>query len=238
MIARLLSLAAAGAIAVLGTGCNQSTAEPGKDGAAKPAESSKSDKPVNADAKSDSAKGDKDKPKTEVATVAGGCFWCIEAAMERVEGVIDAESGYTGGHVKDPTYEQVCSKRTGHAEAVRISFDPSKISYADILDIFWVAHDPTTLNRQGADVGPQYRSAIFYHSDEQKKIAEASMKRLDESGLYGAKAVTEIAKAEEFYVAEIDHQDYYRLNPNAGYCRVVIEPKLEKLKKLGKIKAD
>ncbi len=167
-------------------------------------------------------------PGAEVATLAGGCFWCIEAAYRQLDGVISATSGYTGGTVKNPTYEQVCDKSTGHAEAVRIVFDPKKISYERILAWFWDLHDPTTLNRQGNDEGPQYRSAIFYHSDEQRRIAEASKAAAAKN--YKEPIVTEITKATDFYPAENYHQNYYFENKSKnGYCKYVIEPKLKKL---------
>ncbi len=166
----------------------------------------------------------------EVATIGGGCFWCTEAVMERLEGVSDVVSGYMGGHVENPTYEQIGTKTTGHAEVIQITYDPSVISFDELLDVFWQAHDPTTLNQQGADKGPQYRSVIFYHSPEQKSLAMASMKKLNESGIYPDPAVTEITAASKFWVAEEYHQDYYRLNKDTNpYCRVVISPKLKKL---------
>ena len=168
-------------------------------------------------------------PGAETATLAGGCFWCIEAAYRRIDGVISATSGYTGGNVKNPTYEQVCDKTTGHAEAVQVVFDPKKISYERVLAWFWDLHDPTTLNRQGNDEGPQYRSAIFYHSEEQRKIAEASKAAVASS--LKKPVVTEITKATDFYPAENYHQDFYSENKSKnGYCRYVIEPKLKKLK--------
>jgi len=168
-------------------------------------------------------------PGAEVATLAGGCFWCIEAAYRQIDGVISATSGYTGGTVKTPTYEQVCDKATGHAEAVQVVFDPRKISYERILAWFWDLHDPTTLNRQGNDEGPQYRSAIFYHSESQRKTAEASKSAVAKT--LKAPVVTEILKASEFYPAENYHQNYYFENKSKnGYCKYVIEPKLKKLK--------
>lgn len=171
------------------------------------------------------AKGDK-----EVITLGGGCFWCTEAVLEQLEGIDDVVSGYMGGHVENPTYEQVCGARTGHAEVIQVTFDPSVITLNDILDIFWQAHDPTTLNRQGNDRGPQYRSAIFYHSPEQKNIAEQSKAKLDASGKYSDPAVTEITKASKFWVAEDYHQDYYQNNKDKNpYCPIVITPKLRKL---------
>lgn len=165
----------------------------------------------------------------ELATFGAGCYWCTEAVLEQVEGVLDVTSGFMGGHVKDPTYEQVCSGTTGHAEVVQVTFDPSKISYSDLLEWFWRLHDPTTLNRQGNDVGTQYRSVIFYHSDEQKRLAEASRAKAQSSGHFSDPIVTEIVPASEFYSAEAYHQDYYRQNKRQGYCRYVIAPKLDKL---------
>ncbi|HSX41528.1 MAG TPA: peptide-methionine (S)-S-oxide reductase MsrA [Candidatus Saccharimonadales bacterium] len=162
-----------------------------------------------------------------VATLAGGCFWCLEAAYERVKGVGDVISGYAGGEVANPTYEQVSSGRTRHAEAVQIPFDSEVIGYQEILDIFWAIHNPTTPNRQGADVGSQYRSIIFYQDDQQKKAAEESIKKVAE--LWPDPIVTELVPAGEFYKAEDYHQDYFRKNPTAAYCQIIINPKLEKL---------
>ncbi|MDB6076891.1 MAG: peptide methionine sulfoxide reductase [Akkermansiaceae bacterium] len=164
----------------------------------------------------------------ETITVAAGCFWCIEGAYRRIDGVISATSGYMGGTKANPSYEEVCTGSTGHAEAVQVVYDPKKISTEKVLSWFWDLHDPTTLNRQGADEGTQYRSAIFYHNDEQKKIAEASKKAAQAN--FDSPIVTEITKAGVFYPAENYHQDYYTQNKSNGYCRVVIEPKLKKLK--------
>lgn len=166
----------------------------------------------------------------EVATLAGGCFWCLEAVFEQVRGVESVESGYTGGHLANPTYRQVCTGTTGHAEAVRITFDPGVISYRDLLEIFFEIHDPTTLNRQGADVGPQYRSAIFYHSEEQREAAESVIAELQAEQYPDRPIVTEVVGAGEFYLAEPEHREYYRRNPEAPYCRIVIAPKLAKLR--------
>lgn len=163
----------------------------------------------------------------KTAILAGGCFWCLEAAFEKVTGVIDVQSGYCGGETENPTYDQVCTGMTGHAEAVRITFDPEKISYQRILELFWKIHDPTTKNRQGADVGEQYRSVIFYFDEEQKRVAEASL--ISEQKKLSAPIVTQIVPAARFWPAEDWHQDYYRANPQAPYCRFVIEPKLKKL---------
>ena len=164
----------------------------------------------------------------EIAVLGGGCFWCVEAAYRQLDGVISATSGYMGGHVKDPTYEQVCDKTTGHAEVIQLVFDPKKISYERILAWFWDLHDPTTLNRQGGDAGPQYRSVIFYSSEAQRKTAEAS--KTAAAANFDSPIVTEITKATAFYPAENYHQNYYFQNKNNGYCTMVIEPKLKKLK--------
>ena len=169
--------------------------------------------------------------ENEIATLGSGCFWCTEAFFLDLKGVKSAVSGYSGGQVKNPTYEAVCTGKTGHAEVVQVTFDPAVISYGDILEVFWNTHDPTTLNRQGADVGTQYRSAIFYHSEDQKKTAEEYLKQLDASGVYKTPIVTEITKFTEFYKAENYHQNYFALNPNQGYCQYVIRPKVEKFRK-------
>ena len=165
----------------------------------------------------------------EQATFGAGCFWCVEAVFEQLDGVIDVRSGYTGGTTENPTYEDICTGKTGHAEVIQIDFDPSLISYKILLDIFWKSHDPTTLNRQGADTGTQYRSAIFYHTEKQKETADNSKENVEKSDLYFDSIVTEITLLTKFYVAENDHQDYYRINQNAPYCQLVIKPKLDKL---------
>lgn len=165
----------------------------------------------------------------ETATFAGGCFWCTEAIFKRLKGVTKVTSGYTGGRKDNPTYDQVSMGTTGHAEAVQIEFDPSIISYKTLLDVFWATHNPTTLNRQGADVGTQYRSAIFYHNEQQKQAAERSKEEMDTSGYYPGHIVTEISPFETFYTAEEYHKDYYDANPQAGYCTLVIDPKIKKL---------
>jgi len=167
---------------------------------------------------------------SEVATLAGGCFWCIEAVFREVEGVKQAVSGYTGGSTGNPSYEDVCSGRTGHAEAVQVSFDPTIITYREVLEIFFSIHDPTTLNRQGADVGTQYRSAIFYHDDVQKAAAEALISELNDGHLWDRPIVTHVVPLEEFYPAEAYHRDYFMRNPNQGYCRTVISPKVSKFR--------
>jgi peptide-methionine (S)-S-oxide reductase len=167
------------------------------------------------------------KENLEQATVGGGCFWCVEAVMERLDGVEAVVSGYAGGRTENPTYEEVCTGRTGHAEVVQIYYDPEKTSYGDILDMFFKAHDPTQLNRQGADVGTQYRSIILYQNDEQQRIAEKSKRKAQAERT--REVVTEVAPLETFYAAEDYHQDYYDKNPTAGYCSFVIRPKLDKL---------
>lgn len=169
--------------------------------------------------------------KMSEATFGAGCFWCVEAIFERVKGVISVESGYSGGKVKNPSYREVTTGTTGHAEVTRVVFDPEIVSFEVLLEVFWHTHDPTTLNRQGADVGTQYRSAIFYHSEEQRKIAEESKAKTDASGLWKNPIVTEISPLENYYVAEDYHQDYYNNNPTAGYCSYVIAPKVKKFKK-------
>jgi len=167
----------------------------------------------------------------EVATLAGGCFWCLEAVYEQLQGVVSVVSGYAGGHVPNPTYEQVCGGRTGHAEVVQITYDPETVSYRELLEVFFTIHDPTTLNRQGADVGPQYRSAIFYHHEAQKETAEQVMEEFEVEGIWDDPIVTELAPLDVFYRAEDYHQEYYRRNPYQGYCRVVIAPKVAKFRK-------
>jgi peptide-methionine (S)-S-oxide reductase len=166
-----------------------------------------------------------------IATLAGGCFWCLEAVFDELKGVLSVESGYSGGHALNPTYEQVCGGNTGHAEVVRITFDPKVITYKDLLNIFFTVHDPTTLNRQGADVGTQYRSAIFCHDEEQKRIAEEVIRQITEAGIWDAPIVTEVRPFERFYIAEDYHQEYFANNPNQGYCRAVIAPKVTKFRK-------
>jgi peptide-methionine (S)-S-oxide reductase len=172
----------------------------------------------------------------EKATFGSGCFWCTEAVFERVNGVKDVVSGYAGGTKENPTYEQVCTGKTGHAEVTQITYDPSVISYDELLQVFWKTHDPTTLNRQGNDVGTQYRSVIFYHDEEQKIKAEKYKEELNKSGAWKDPVVTEIAPLTKFYKAESYHQDYYEKNPNQGYCAFVIGPKIEKFEKVFKDK--
>ena len=166
-----------------------------------------------------------------LATFAGGCFWCTETLFARLNGVSEVIAGYTGGHIKNPAYREVCTGRTGHAECVQITFDPSQITFQTLLEIFFDTHDPTTLNRQGNDVGTQYRSGVFYHSTEQKEIAEAYMATLEKQNTFTSPIVTEVTAFEVFYAAEIEHKDYYNLNKNQPYCNAVISPKVKKLLK-------
>ncbi len=167
----------------------------------------------------------------EIATLGGGCFWCLEAVYQELQGVEKVESGYSGGDVPDPTYREVCSETTGHAEVVQVTFDPELVSYKDILEVYFTIHDPTTLNRQGADVGTQYRSVIFYHDDEQRRVAEAVISDLESEGIWSNPIVTEVALFDEFYVAEEYHQDYFRNNGFQPYCQVIIAPKVAKFRK-------
>jgi peptide-methionine (S)-S-oxide reductase len=167
----------------------------------------------------------------DTATLAGGCFWCLEAAFDQLKGVESVQSGYAGGNVANPTYEQVCTGRTGHAEVVQVRFDPDVITYRDLLEVFFVIHDPTTLNRQGADTGTQYRSAIFYHTPEQRAEAERVIADLTARKVWDDPIVTEVVPLEAFYPAEEYHRDYYRRNPNQGYCQLVIAPKVAKVRK-------
>ena len=167
---------------------------------------------------------------TELATVAGGCFWCIEAPFKELRGVESVTSGYCGGDVANPSYEAVCREETGHAEAVQVEYDPDELSYEDVLAVFFTVHDPTTLNRQGPDRGTQYRSAIFYHGDAQKEAAEAFIADLEADDVYDDPIVTEVSPLDTFYEAEEYHQDYYEKNPGSGYCQVNISPKLKKLR--------
>jgi peptide-methionine (S)-S-oxide reductase len=175
----------------------------------------------------------------ETATLAGGCFWCLEAVYDQLKGVSSVVSGYAGGKTPNPTYDAVCGGRTGHAEVVQIEFDPAVITYQDLLDVFFTIHDPTTLNRQGNDVGTQYRSAIYYHSPEQKTTAERTIAALNEAKLWPGKIVTEVTPLDVFYPAEDYHQEYFVKHPNQGYCQVIIAPKVAKFrsKYLAQLKA-
>ena len=170
-------------------------------------------------------------PRREIATLAGGCFWCLEAVYLELRGVLGVQSGYAGGHVPHPSYELVCTGTTGHAEVVQVTFDPDEVSYRDLLDVFFTIHDPTTLNRQGNDVGTQYRSAIFYHSAEQKAEAERTIAELAAERVWDDPIVTEVEPLTEFYPAEEYHRDYFRLHPDQAYCRAVIAPKVAKARK-------
>ena len=165
----------------------------------------------------------------KTATLGAGCFWCVEAVFQKLKGVEKVTSGYAGGHVKNPSYKEVTRGNTGHAEAVQVLYDPQVIGYEQLLEVFWKTHDPTTLNRQGADIGPQYRSVIFYHDDQQKALAEKSKKQMDQSGYFDDPIVTAIEAYTSFYVAEDYHQDFYQNNPNQPYCRFNIDPKMDKL---------
>ncbi len=202
--------------AVMLVGCHATAANPG-------------DKPVSESSQADANSAEdsgQSEVKEAVATLAGGCFWCTEAVFERMKGVNDVVSGYIGGHVPNPTYEQVCGKRTGHAEAVEIYYDPSVTTYEELLEVFFKTHDPTTLNRQGADEGPQYRSSVFFHDEKQKAIAEKYIAKLNEEG--EGPIVTKLEEATTFYPAEEYHQDYFRRNPYAGYCQAVVKNKVRK----------
>jgi peptide-methionine (S)-S-oxide reductase len=167
----------------------------------------------------------------EIATLAAGCFWCVEAVFDALIGVDSVESGYSGGHTENPTYKEVCGETTGHAEVVQITFDENVISFREILEVFFTVHDPTTLNRQGGDIGTSYRSAIFYHSDEQKTVAEETIKYFNEQGVYDNPIVTQIAPFTKFYIAENYHQEYFANNPNQPYCAAVVAPKVAKFRK-------
>lgn len=174
--------------------------------------------------------------KIQTATLAAGCFWCTEAVFQRLKGVLKVTSGYTGGTIKNPAYREICTGRTGHAEAVQIEFDSGLISFQELLEVFFATHDPTTLNRQGNDVGTQYRSAVFFHSTEQKEVTEQLIRQLDSAKVFSAKIVTEITPATTFYYAEPEHHNYYNQNNKQPYCQFVISPKIDKLNKLFKDK--
>ncbi len=173
--------------------------------------------------------GEKSMKEMQKATFGAGCFWCVEAVFERLEGVVDVIPGYSGGHKNNPTYKEICTGMTGHAEVAQITFNPKVITFDDLLNMFWKSHDPTTRNRQGNDIGTQYRSAIFYHNNEQKTIAEKSKKKVDNSNIFSNPIVTEITKLEKFWVAEDYHNNYYNNNMNQPYCKFIIKPKLDKL---------
>jgi peptide-methionine (S)-S-oxide reductase len=166
----------------------------------------------------------------ETATLGAGCFWCVEAVFDDLKGVVSVESGYSGGHTENPTYQQVCSETTGHAEVVNVTFNPKEISFKEILQVFFTVHNPTTLNRQGNDIGSSYRSAIFYHSDEQKQVAEEVIKEVTAEGIYDDPIVTEVTPFDKFYIAEDYHQEYFANNPNQPYCAAVVAPKVAKFR--------
>ncbi len=168
----------------------------------------------------------------EKATFGSGCFWCTEAMFQRLDGVSNVKSGYAGGSTENPTYEEVCTGKTGHAEVIQFDYDPTVISYVELLEVFWKTHDPTTLNRQGNDVGTQYRSVVFYHSDEQKELASSYKEKLDDSDIWKDSIVTEIALLDKFYPAEANHDDYFNQNESQPYCAFVVAPKVEKFKKI------
>ena len=168
----------------------------------------------------------------ETATLGGGCFWCTEAVFQELNGVVSVRSGYSGGHVENPTYEEVCDRTTGHAECLRIEFDPEIISFDELLEVYWASHDPTTVNRQGNDVGPQYRSVIFYHNEEQKETAERHRNKLNNSNVYDLPVVTAIERLRNFYAAEDFHSNYYLDNPVQSYCYYVIKPKVHKIREV------
>ena len=175
---------------------------------------------------------DQNTEKLQLSTFGSGCFWCSEAIFQRVDGVEKVESGYSGGNVKNPTYKEICSGLTGHAEVIQVAYDPEKVSYEALLEVFWQTHDPTTLNRQGNDVGTQYRSVIYFHNEEQKRLAEEYKKKLSEAQVFDRPIVTEISPLSTFYKAEDYHQDYFNRNDNAPYCAIIIQPKLEKFRKV------
>jgi peptide-methionine (S)-S-oxide reductase len=205
-------------------------------GSAKAKAKSKTDSSKKSDDETNGDTGNKSPRQLEEATFGSGCFWCSEAVFQRIKGVEAAVPGYSGGHVKNPTYQQVCTKTTGHAEVVQITYDPSVISYKELLEVFWKSHDPTKLNKQGIDKGPQYRSVIFYHNEEQKELAEHYKKELDKEHVFSHKIVTEIAPFKEFYPAEDYHQNYFNNNPNDEYCEAIIGPKVNKIKRVFKDK--
>ncbi len=180
------------------------------------------------------SKKTRESAKTEVATFGGGCFWCVEAVFLELKGVVSVESGYSGGTIANPTYKQVLTGETGHAEVCQVHYDPARVSYDKLLEVFWKTHDPTTLNRQGPDVGPQYRSVIFFHSKEQQTLAEKYKKALNDAGAFKRPIVTEVSAVKKFYKAEDYHQNYFKLNPRQPYCRFVIGPKVSKFRKVFK----
>ncbi len=219
----LLCLALATTVA-----CSQSSSQPKVENSPVNQVNSQTAKPQPKTASASPA----DAPATETVTFGAGCYWCVEAVFQQLKGVESVQSGFSGGTVENPTYQDVCTGTTGHAEVCQITYRPDVISFEELLEVFWKTHDPTTLNRQGADVGTQYRSAIFYHNEKQKALAEEYKKKLNESGAFPRPIVTEITPYKAFYKAEDYHQNYFRDNPNQGYCRAVIVPKLEKFKQV------
>lgn len=219
-----------------GCGGNQDSLSTSIDFPTLDANASESDGTITSASTSTEAKATSGSPKRELATFGTGCFWCTEAIFEDLKGVSSVDSGYSGGHVENPTYKEVCSETTGHAECVHLEYDPSIITFPELLEVFWRTHDPTTLNQQGNDRGTQYRSAIFYHSDEQKQLAEEYKKKLDASGAFSDPIVTEITRFDKFYTAEDYHQDYFEYNKQNPYCSVVIQPKVDKFRKVFKEK--
>jgi peptide-methionine (S)-S-oxide reductase len=219
---------------VFAAGCNESSPVPTVE--AEPMTENPSDENVQSAAASIEDDSKVTDAKHEIATFGAGCFWCVEAVFKELEGVVSVESGYTGGHAVNPSYEAVCGGRTGHAEVCRITFDPAKISFDELLEVFWQTHDPTTLNQQGNDYGTQYRSVVFYHNPQQKELSENWKKVLDESGAFRTPIVTEITAATVFYKAEDYHQDYFASNPYDRYCNLVAKPKVDKVRKVFKDK--
>lgn len=211
------------------TACSQSTEQPRVE--TQPVSESEPEKPT-VGLEVETASSDTPSNKLETVTLGAGCFWCVEAIFQQLEGVESVASGYSGGAVENPTYKDVCTGTTGHAEVCQVTFRPDVLTFEQLLEVFWRTHDPTTLNQQGADVGTQYRSAIFYHNEKQKAVAEEYKKKLDESGAFSGPIVTEITPYKNFYKAEDYHQNYFRDNPNQGYCRAVIAPKVKKFEKV------
>lgn len=212
------------------TACTRTSNQP--NGENRPVSDTDKDKPAGDPAQQTTPADQAGDNALETVTLGAGCFWCVEAIYQQLEGVESVASGYSGGAVENPTYKDVCAGTTGHAEVCQVTFRPDVISFEQLLEVFWKTHDPTTLNRQGADVGTQYRSVIFYHNQKQKALAEEYKKKLDESGAFSSPIVTEITPYTNFYKAEDYHQNYFRENPNQGYCRAVIAPKVEKFEKV------
>ena len=219
-----------GLLLAMTTSCNQSTDQPRPEN--QPVSEANNEKPAMEPTDQAASTDSKAEDSLETVTFGAGCFWCVEAIFERLDGVESVTSGYSGGAVENPTYKDVCAGTTGHAEVCQVTYRPDVISFEQLLEVFWKTHDPTTLNQQGADVGTQYRSAVFYHNEKQKALAEEYKKKLDESGAFSGPIVTEITPYTNFYKAEDYHQNYFRDNPNQGYCRAVIVPKVQKFEKV------